>query len=80
MKILPYHMITCKVSKKGQVVLPKEIREKMNITTGDILIFREEGGKILIEVIRESLTTVLEKSEPFEESKEFQKKLRDEWE
>lgn len=73
-------MITCKVSKKGQVVLPKEIREKMNITTGDILIFREEGGKILIEVIRESLTTVLEKSDPFKESKEFQKKLRDEWE
>ena len=73
-------MITSKVSKKGQVVLPKEIREKLNIGEGDILVFTELEGKIIIEVLNESFTSFLENSTPFEDSAvDHQRKLRDEW-
>ncbi|TFG19966.1 MAG: AbrB/MazE/SpoVT family DNA-binding domain-containing protein [Promethearchaeota archaeon] len=74
-------MITGKVSKKGQVVLPKEIRDKLNIGEGDILVFAEKDGKIIIEILNEPFTTFLEKSTPFEDRAiDHQRKLRDEWE
>ena len=73
-------MITSKMSKKGQVVLPKEIREKLNIGEGDILIFTELEGKIIIEVLNEPFTDFLQNSQPFKDKAvEHQRKLRDEW-
>ncbi|RLG58129.1 MAG: hypothetical protein DRN88_01610 [Candidatus Hydrothermarchaeota archaeon] len=67
-----------RLSKKGQVVIPKEIREKLNIKTGDVLIFRVEGDKIFIETIREKLKDILKAGKPVEPSVEFQRKLREE--
>lgn len=42
-------MFTAKVSSKGQVVLPKEVRAKMNIKAGDTVAFLpdKDGGAIL---------------------------------
>ena len=80
MKYLRLCMITSKVSKKGQIVLPKELREKLNLSTGDLIVFREEGGKIILEVLHESLIQVLESCKPFEKSTKYQQKLREEWE
>lgn len=38
-----------KVGERGQVTLPKELREKLNIHGGDEVLVHEEDGKITIE-------------------------------
>ena len=40
---------TIKVSEKGQIAIPVEIRESASIHTGDVLIMIQEGDKILLE-------------------------------
>ena len=40
---------TIKVSKKGQIAIPRIIRRVAHIEEGDELIIIEENGKILIE-------------------------------
>lgn len=46
-----------KVGERGQVTLPKELREKLGIHGGDEVLVHEEDGKITIEkpVTREEL-------------------------
>ncbi|MGM0372415.1 MAG: AbrB/MazE/SpoVT family DNA-binding domain-containing protein [Halobacteriota archaeon] len=46
-----------KVGERGQVTLPKELREKLGIHGGDEVLVHEEDGKITIEkpVSREEL-------------------------
>lgn len=48
---------TRKIGKRGQVTLPKELREQFNIHGGDEVIVHGEGDKIVIEkpVSREEL-------------------------
>jgi len=38
-----------KVGAKGQVVIPKVIRDKLGIKPDDVLLVDEEGGRIVIE-------------------------------
>ncbi len=40
---------TVKVSDKGQISIPRDIREEVGIRRGDELIIIQEGHKILIE-------------------------------
>lgn len=40
---------TIKVSEKGQIAIPTEIREKLGIKKGDKLVLFEVDGKLLIE-------------------------------
>jgi AbrB family looped-hinge helix DNA binding protein len=40
---------TLKVSDKGQIAIPNQIRKKLGISRGDNLILFEINGKILIE-------------------------------
>jgi len=44
-----------RVTTKGQITLPKDVREVLNAEEGDYIIFLKEGGKIFIEA--GSLTT-----------------------
>ncbi len=46
-----------KVGKRGQVTIPKELRERFGITGGDDVVIHEEAGKLVIErpVTREEL-------------------------
>ncbi|MHA1491259.1 MAG: AbrB/MazE/SpoVT family DNA-binding domain-containing protein [Promethearchaeota archaeon] len=67
------------MSKKGQIVIPKEIREKFGILPGDAVIFKIQGNKVIIEKIQEKMSEILKNSTPIENSLEFQRKLRDEW-
>lgn len=69
-----------KMSKKGQIVIPKEIRERFGIMPGDAVIFKVKGDKIIIEKVEQKMSEILMDSEPVEDSLEFQKKLREEWE
>ncbi|MBY8986607.1 MAG: AbrB/MazE/SpoVT family DNA-binding domain-containing protein [Candidatus Lokiarchaeota archaeon] len=68
-----------KLSKKGQIVIPKEIREKFGIRAGDSVIFKIQGDKVILEKIQEKMSDILTNSEPIEKSLEFQRKIRDEW-
>lgn len=40
-----------KLSSKGQVVIPKEIREKLGLKKGDVLSVRLEEDRIILEPI-----------------------------
>ena len=73
---------TSSISEKGQITIPKEIRDKLGIMQGDRLIFDLKGNKI---IIRKSgtnkISEILKNQKPWSESSiEFQKQLRDEWE
>ncbi|MEJ5337135.1 MAG: AbrB/MazE/SpoVT family DNA-binding domain-containing protein [Thermus sp.] len=37
------------LSRRGQITLPKEVREKLGLKAGDVLLLRVEGGKIILE-------------------------------
>lgn len=39
-----------KVTSKGQITVPKTVRERLNVGPGDYLVFREEAnGSIVVE-------------------------------
>ncbi|MCY4732335.1 AbrB/MazE/SpoVT family DNA-binding domain-containing protein [Natronomonas gomsonensis] len=46
-----------KIGKRGQVTIPKELRERFGMKGGDDVVIHEEGGKLVIErsVTREEL-------------------------
>jgi AbrB family looped-hinge helix DNA binding protein len=69
-----------KMSKKGQIVIPKDIRERFGIMPGDAVIFKVKGDKIIIEKVDQKMSDILMDSKPVEDSLEFQKKLREDWE
>ncbi|MCX7795039.1 MAG: AbrB/MazE/SpoVT family DNA-binding domain-containing protein [bacterium] len=41
-------MEIAKVSSKGQITIPAEIRKKLNLKEGDKVLFIEENGKIVL--------------------------------
>lgn len=41
-------MEVSRISSKGQVTIPKAIRERLNVDEGDKLAFIEDNGKIVI--------------------------------
>lgn len=73
-------MIYGKVGQRGQVVIPKKIREEKGIQPGDTLIFSITGDDIIIKkldpVENVSLVDLL-KSISYEDG--FVEKLRSEW-
>ena len=42
-------MELAKITSKGQITIPKGIREKMNLTTGDKILFFEENDKFFMQ-------------------------------
>lgn len=36
------------ITKRNQTTIPKRVREKLNITTKDRLLWTEENGKIVV--------------------------------
>ncbi len=74
-------MSTSKISKKGQIVVPKHIRDKLKIQPGEKLIFNQVGERVYIE--KENAQTlptmidILKRGKPF--PPQLIKKLRDEW-
>ncbi|MCD6514077.1 MAG: type II toxin-antitoxin system PrlF family antitoxin [Candidatus Odinarchaeota archaeon] len=37
-----------KLTTKGQITIPKVVREKLNLKTGNIVVFIERNGEIII--------------------------------
>ena len=52
------------VSSKGQVVIPKQIREKLGLVPGTVLRVRIEGKNIVLEPIREPPKQIFVKAGP----------------
>jgi len=46
-------LLRVKVSSKGQVVIPKKIREKLGITKGSFLNVKLDGKKIILETVQQ---------------------------
>jgi antitoxin PrlF len=69
------------VSSKGQVTIPKEIRETLGISEGDRVIFETEGNHVTLRKISgEKLTRILTQRKPWnKKSLDYQKELRNEW-
>jgi len=42
-------MELAKITSKGQITVPKDIREKMNLKTGDKILFFEENDKFFLQ-------------------------------
>ena len=41
-------MTDAKMTSKGQITVPKAVRERLNVGPGDYLIFREEAGGVIV--------------------------------
>jgi len=69
------------LTSKGQITIPKEIREILGVIEGDKLIFLVEGDRITMrKVTSEKLSDVLSRQKPWPETGlEFQRRLRGEW-
>ncbi len=61
-----------KIGERGQVVIPKPIREMFNLNSGETVSFRVEDDKIIIEskegdeILDEYLSEIEKKKEPEE--------------
>jgi AbrB family looped-hinge helix DNA binding protein len=50
-------MDVAKVTVKGQVTIPQEVREKMNLKTGDKVVFFEQDGRCWLQNSAELILT-----------------------
>jgi AbrB family looped-hinge helix DNA binding protein len=41
-----------KVTSKGQITIPRSVREHLKVATGSVLIFRVEGDRIVVHPAR----------------------------
>ena len=73
---------TSLISEKGQITIPKDIRDKLGIVQGDRLIFDLKDDMIIVKKAgTNKISEILENQTPWNElSIDFQKKLREEWE
>lgn len=69
------------ITTKGQITIPKEIRDALNLKEGNRVIFIIEGDKVVIrKVSSEKLSEILLRHKPwYETGLDFQKKVREEW-
>ena len=69
------------VTSKGQVTIPKDIREALGVGEGDKIIFQADGDTVTIrKVPKDKLSDILRRAKPLAEpSLEFQRRLRREW-
>ena len=48
-------MLTAKITTKGQITIPKAVREKLGLSPGEDLLFAEKGDVFIIKkIIRKS--------------------------
>ena len=43
---------TTKVSRNGQVVIPKEVRDRLRLTSGDTLLVADVDGRVVLSPVR----------------------------
>ncbi|TPR40006.1 AbrB/MazE/SpoVT family DNA-binding domain-containing protein [Apilactobacillus micheneri] len=54
--MLKHNTITAKMSSKGQIVIPADIRKKLNINNGDTVSITQNNDEVLIKKMPSSLS------------------------
>jgi AbrB family looped-hinge helix DNA binding protein len=69
------------VSEKGQVTIPKEIRDSLGLKRGDRVIFVEADEEVILRKAKSGkLSEALQRQKPWKEAAlQFQRNLRKEW-
>jgi antitoxin PrlF len=44
--------VTAKITSKGQITLPKEVRKTLNVHAGNVVIFEKENDNVVIRSAR----------------------------
>lgn len=44
--------VTAKITSKGQITLPKEVRKTLNVHAGNVVIFEKENDNVVIKPAR----------------------------
>ncbi|MGC8515127.1 MAG: AbrB/MazE/SpoVT family DNA-binding domain-containing protein [Thermoplasmata archaeon] len=70
-----------KITSKGQITIPAEIRKALDLEAGDTILFEKTDGNIIMKNNNKStLVTILEETGPFsKKAKKAIKNIRDEW-
>jgi len=42
-----YSMATSTISQKGQIIIPKDLRERLGLTIGTVIEFSSENGRLV---------------------------------
>jgi antitoxin PrlF len=45
-------VVTAKITSKGQITLPKEVRKLLDVQTGSVVVFEQENDKVVIKPAR----------------------------
>lgn len=69
------------VTTKGQITIPKEVRERLNLKEGDRVVFVIESGQATMrKASGEKISEILRRQKPWRvHSTRFQKRIRKEW-
>lgn len=70
-----------RMTSKGQITIPKKVREGFGLKVGDVVAFRIEGTKVIVSKgERKSISALLTSQEiGKEKGVHFQRRLRKEW-
>ena len=71
-------MLTSKISSKGQVTLPKQVRESLGATTGDLVTYELDGDRVILarlapfdQAFHSALSTTLSEWDSAEDNEAF---------
>jgi AbrB family looped-hinge helix DNA binding protein len=69
------------ITSKGQITIPKKIRERLDLKEGDRIVFVIQSGQATIrKAPRERISVILRRQKPWrEDSTRFQRRMRKEW-
>lgn len=68
------------VTQKGQVTIPKMVRDRLRISRGDKVLFEVRGGEVVLRPGGGSVVDILKRSGPWNvDPVRFQRSLRKEW-
>ncbi len=71
--------VTAKITSKGQITLPKEVRELLDLRKGGVIVFEKEDNKVVIKPAKtlKDLKGVLKGKSKIVEFNELRKKAKE---
>lgn len=70
-----------KITSKGQITIPKDIRNALGVSEGDKILFEKKDGEVIIKKAQKnSIVFVLDEAKPLgRETSRAIRGIRDEW-
>ncbi len=66
-------MSTSTITRKGQVTIPKDIRDSLNLTEGQRVFFVQRGQDIVLKVLRGNILELRGSVQPANRPEDFRK-------